>query len=183
MDSVNKPEKPTIVRTDIDHSLFVKTMNCSYIDMPTGRIREVQKKLHDEMVTLPKFKPLIPIEGCTDKKRLIIQQFKEGDEQFEKIKKLVNDEPEVFNFQKDHKIDLKYENYTMTEAIHIIFKALLPKEEAESVREMDVPKGFETIGDIAHLNLSKIAQPLKFEIGQVVLDKNPKLRTVVCKVG
>ena len=71
----------------------------------------------------------------------------------------------------------------MTEAIHIIFKALLPKEEAESVREMDVPKGFETIGDIAHLNLSKIAQPLKFQIGQVVLDKNPKLRTVVCKVG
>ena len=45
----------------------------------------------------------------------------------------------------------------MNDAIHVIFKALLPKDEAEKVRDMDVPKGFEVIGDIAHMNLSKIA--------------------------
>lgn len=45
----------------------------------------------------------------------------------------------------------------MTDALHLIFKEMLPKEEAESIRDMDVPKGFEIIGDIAHMNLSKKA--------------------------
>ena len=68
-------------------------------------------------------------------------------------------------FHHDHEIDIGYENYSMNDAIHVIFKAMLPKEEAEKVRDMDVPKGFEVIGDIAHMNLSKIANLLKFEVG------------------
>ena len=45
----------------------------------------------------------------------------------------------------------------MTDALHLIFKTLLPKEEADTIRDMDVPKGFEIIGDIAPMNLSKKA--------------------------
>jgi len=45
----------------------------------------------------------------------------------------------------------------MTDALHLIFKEMLPKEEAQNIRDMDVPKGFEIIGDIAHMNLSKLA--------------------------
>ncbi len=39
------------------------------------------------------------------------------------------------------------------------------------------------IGHIAHLNLREDWLPFKHIIGQVILDKNPSLRTVVNKIG
>ena len=48
---------------------------------------------------------------------------------------------------------------------------------------MEIVGGFETVGDIAHLNLSEKQMPHKFAIGQVLLDKNPTLKKVVTKVG
>jgi len=44
-----------------------------------------------------------------------------------------------------------------------------------------VPAGFETVGSIAHLNLRGSQLPYKHVIGQVLLDKNPKIKTVVNK--
>lgn len=42
---------------------------------------------------------------------------------------------------------------------------------------------FETIGHIAHLNLRDDVLPYKKVIGQVILDKNTQIKTVVTKVG
>ena len=48
----------------------------------------------------------------------------------------------------------------------------------------EVPSGFETVGDIAHMNLTgKLFDDYRYLIGQAVLDKNPTIRTVVTKVG
>lgn len=47
----------------------------------------------------------------------------------------------------------------------------------------EVPSSFETIGHIAHLNLRDDLLLYKDIIAEVILDKNPKLKTVVNKVG
>lgn len=48
---------------------------------------------------------------------------------------------------------------------------------------VEVPGSFETVGHIAHLNLRDEVATYKHMIGRVLLDKNPRLRTVINKVG
>lgn len=48
---------------------------------------------------------------------------------------------------------------------------------------VDVPTSFESIGHIAHLNLRDEQLPHKALIGQVIIDKNPTIKTVVNKVS
>ena len=69
-------------------------------------------------------------------------------------------------------VKIGYENHTWQD----ILKSTLPKG-------VEVPGGFETVGDIAHMNLSDAQMPYKNVIGQAILDKNQQLRTVVTKIG
>lgn len=47
---------------------------------------------------------------------------------------------------------------------------------------VEVPSSFETVGHIAHLNIREDLEPYKHVIGQVIIDKNPHITTVVNKV-
>lgn len=46
----------------------------------------------------------------------------------------------------------------------------------------EIPSGFTMVGHVAHLNIRDQYLPYKSLIGQVVLDKNPRIRTVVNKL-
>lgn len=48
--------------------------------------------------------------------------------------------------------------------------------------DVEIPGSFETIGHIAHFNLRAAHVPYKHAIGQVCLDKNPSIKTVVTKM-
>lgn len=56
-----------------------------------------------------------------------------------------------------------------------VLEALLPAEVTKQT-------SFETVGQIAHLNLRSDCLPYKDIIGQVILDKNPRIATVVNKL-
>eukprot|EP00512_Aurantiochytrium_limacinum_P000268 CAMPEP_0171491868 /NCGR_PEP_ID=MMETSP0958-20121227/4095_1 /TAXON_ID=87120 /ORGANISM="Aurantiochytrium limacinum, Strain ATCCMYA-1381" /LENGTH=451 /DNA_ID=CAMNT_0012025327 /DNA_START=297 /DNA_END=1652 /DNA_ORIENTATION=- len=58
-----------------------------------------------------------------------------------------------------------------------ILRKLIPAE----IKEL--PASFETVGHLAHVNLREEVLPWRYQIGQVILDKNPVLRTVVNKIG
>ena len=71
-------------------------------------------------------------------------------------------------------LKLGYEHLTVEEVLH----KLLPGDVGEGR-----PSSYEQAGHIAHLNLRDEMLPYKHMIGQVILDKNPMLRTVVNKLG
>lgn len=72
-----------------------------------------------------------------------------------------------------HELTFDYDYWSTDEVIH----AILPEE-----LEAGAPSGFAVVGHIAHLNLRPEYLPYKHVIGQIVLDKNPAVRTVVNKL-
>ncbi|KAH9964263.1 Met-10+ like-protein-domain-containing protein [Russula dissimulans] len=72
-----------------------------------------------------------------------------------------------------YNIELDYNYWTVDEILH----AILPEELLDGS-----PTGFATVGHLAHMNLNDEYLPYKYIIGQVILDKNGSLRTVVNKL-
>jgi tRNA (guanine37-N1)-methyltransferase len=72
----------------------------------------------------------------------------------------------------EHELHLDYEYWNAEE----VLKQILPDG-------CEVPGSFETVGHIAHLNLRDELCEWRHVIGRVLLDKNPRLRTVVNKIG
>ena len=69
-------------------------------------------------------------------------------------------------------MQLNYDNYNFQE----VLKELLPDG-------VEIPGGFEIIGHIVHMNLSDRQMPYRNVIGQVIMEKNPTIKTVVAKIG
>ena len=101
----------------------------------------------------PKLKPLEQIDAS--KKRLLLLQTS-ADEIEIFIKN--QSKPELFKFEKNHSVELSYENYSMHDALKILIAS-------ENLTEKDVPSGFELIGDIAHLNLNEKQFPFRYQVG------------------
>ncbi|KAG2117946.1 Met-10+ like-protein-domain-containing protein [Suillus discolor] len=88
--------------------------------------------------------------------------------------------PEVCNFLQEqsatlvvHNLELTYDYWTADEILH----SILPEELCKGS-----PSGFAITGHLAHMNLNKEYLPYKHIIGQIVLDKNPMIKTVVNKL-
>ena len=62
-------------------------------------------------------------------------------------------------------------------------KKLVENEASIDQLLKSLPNGFEIVGKIAHMNLRDEYLKYKYFIGQLILDKNPSLSTVINKVG
>jgi tRNA (guanine37-N1)-methyltransferase len=59
-----------------------------------------------------------------------------------------------------------------------ILRSIIPEELHD-----EIPTGFNSVGHVAHLNLREQYLPYKHIIAQVILDKNPHLKTVINKLS
>lgn len=75
-----------------------------------------------------------------------------------------------------YKLQLTYDDWSMGEILDAVLPELSDSEEQN-------PTGFAQVGHIAHLNLRNQFLPFKYLIGQVLLDKNPKVTTVINKLN
>ncbi|KAK9454096.1 Met-10+ like-protein-domain-containing protein [Dipodascopsis uninucleata] len=90
-------------------------------------------------------------------------------------------EPEMKKYL-DSRNGIEIVDYTLTLSYDFwradqILSAILPNHLLH-----EVPSGFTMTGHVAHMNIRDEYLPYRFLIGQVILDKNPKVRTVINKL-
>ncbi|CDK28544.1 unnamed protein product [Kuraishia capsulata CBS 1993] len=73
----------------------------------------------------------------------------------------------------DYSFDLDYEFWRADQ----ILRSILPADSKEQI-----PSGFSKTGHLAHMNLREEFKPYASIIGQVIIDKNPSIKTVVDKL-
>jgi len=66
----------------------------------------------------------------------------------------------------------------MKDALKII---LLNEDKTLEIDENNIFERVELIGTITRIEVSDELIPFRYLIGQVIIDKNPKLRSVICK--
>uniref|UniRef100_M4B8X3 tRNA (guanine(37)-N1)-methyltransferase n=1 Tax=Hyaloperonospora arabidopsidis (strain Emoy2) TaxID=559515 RepID=M4B8X3_HYAAE len=161
----------------LDKNVFKKTLEVVGVRVEAKKIGSVIKKLHGHLLNLPRLRNVVPdpihpdpFKNSSSKLILLNTDVKDT----ETLQPLNED---IVSFLKQeslafvrHAIELDYSYF----AVDQVLSELLPKG-------IDVPSSFETVGHIAHLNLRDKQLPYKNVIGQVILDKNAQLRTVVNK--
>ena len=155
----------------LDYSIFKTSVSVLSIKVPVKLLGDIQKKFKSYLLSIPVLKNVKNIED--DKSHKLVLLKREYDTDVEKAPDDLKDyikENEIL--ASSHDVDLGYENFTCHEAL----EKILP----EGVM---VPTGFESVGHIAHMNLQEDHMPYKYQIGQIFLDKNPSIKTVLTKVG
>ncbi|XP_073466955.1 tRNA (guanine(37)-N(1))-methyltransferase isoform X2 [Aquarana catesbeiana] len=157
----------------LDRDAFTKTIQVPVIIVKKEAIHIVMKNLKHRLIKRPKLKRIIDDPNDEDHKKIVLDPytitsedaFDERDNEFFRKFKI---SPQIF--QAD--LEVTYDNLKTDE----ILKAVLPKGQ-------DVTTSFSRIGHIAHMNLRDHQLPYKNLIGQVILDKNPGITSVVNKTN
>ncbi|GAB5357597.1 hypothetical protein AAMO2058_000387900 [Amorphochlora amoebiformis] len=172
---------------------FESTLKVLALSVPVAMTNSVMKDLQrlGAILDRPKIKAVVKIEEKSDHRLILLSdRFSNGAENLpNQVKHLLASSNETVTLT-NYTLILQYQHKSANE----VLREILPKG-------MDPPASFETIGHIAHLNLPGYPpdQPggggewdaggkeewegYKRIIGQVILDKNPNLATVVNKVG
>jgi len=154
----------------LDKSKFTKVIKTQAIKFPASQSSRYLKDYKEYLMNLEKT-PNIPKDFKEGDRKLLLLNPRYTKDDYANwpaaLKSLVDDNGYEL---VEYEVKLNYDDLTMQD----ILAEILPKD-------VTVPAGFETVGNIAHLNLRASQLPYKNVIGQVLLDKNSKIRTVVNK--
>eukprot|EP00435_Cladocopium_sp_Y103_P029384 s482_g7.t1 len=160
------------VMDELDRSKVEETFEVLALEVPARRTGEFLKRLAAHLLNLARRKNVEP--AATSASKLILMSRSISDighlptEREWLQEQITSGAVKLSTFQ----VTLSYEHFTAEE----VLRKLLPKG-------MEIPSSFEQAGHIAHLNLRDSQLPYKHLIGQVILDKNKSVKTVVNKTG
>ncbi|KAL6720775.1 tRNA(m(1)G37)methyltransferase [Lecanora helva] len=170
--------RPPVNRTmrKLDRPFFKKTIPTSAARVIEKReIARCRKVLGHDLLKLDRMQAIKTVPGPQgeETKALLLRPEIKPEDQATWSSRLVelvrSSQVEVIPY--DLAIDYDYWTY------YDIISSILP----ESVED-ELPTGFSVVGHIAHLNLRGPYLPFKKLIAQVLLDKNPNIRTVINKI-
>ena len=149
---------------------FKSTVRLLALKIPAKSCTDYLNNFKDAMYMRPKMKRIYDAPDDAQKRLLILS------EQYQAISDLPEHLKE-FNDKhggeaQDYHLQLGYEHFSVDEVLNKLLPNLA-----------EVPSAFEQAGHLAHLNLREEALPYKHLIAQVLLEKNPTIKTVVNKIG
>ena len=180
-------------------------VHCVALRLPSKLCGQAMQALRKHVLRIPKIKAVIDDDGSTGSaSKLVLIAYEEGgtEEALEEKQDDVVNLTEVADgldsiagsrspalglsvpgavrtFAAEHGGELVQwvvrVGYEEMNAVQVLRKLLPPG--------LEVPSAFEQVGHIAHLNLREELLPHRRLIGEVILDKNPHIRTVVTKLG
>ncbi|KAI7905055.1 guanine(37)-N1-methyltransferase [Cokeromyces recurvatus] len=153
----------------LERSAFNKVVEMLAIKVPTKKVGVVMKDFSKDLFNQPRLRNVEPDPESKDSKLVLLRLDLEsiGDLSQDKLDEIRKNGFEVVK----HHIELDYDYWTTEQILH----AVIPENLT------DVPSSFTQIGHIAHMNLREAYYPWKHLIGQVILDKNKNITTVVNK--
>ncbi|CAG7853956.1 tRNA (guanine(37)-N1)-methyltransferase {ECO:0000255/HAMAP-Rule:MF_03152} {ECO:0000255/HAMAP-Rule:MF_03152}; AltName: Full=M1G-methyltransferase {ECO:0000255/HAMAP-Rule:MF_03152}; AltName: Full=tRNA [GM37] methyltransferase {ECO:0000255/HAMAP-Rule:MF_03152}; AltName: Full=tRNA methyltransferase 5 {ECO:0000255/HAMAP-Rule:MF_03152} [Serendipita indica DSM 11827] len=168
--SVSPPVHRLQPGEQLDRSAFSLKVPVVGLRIPAARTTDITRssEFKRQLLKLPKVKTVLQENG-DDEFRVILLDYSTQDAMPQDLVELA----QTNNYDiVQHGIDLEYDYWTADE----ILRSSLPEDLLE-----DMPTAFTITGHLAHYNLRDEYLPYKHLIGQVTLDKNKALRTVVNK--
>jgi tRNA (guanine37-N1)-methyltransferase len=158
---------------DLDRSFFHKTVPLLVAYFPDARfLGQFVKACKQDVLYLPSIKHIVPVD---DSKGVLLRQDIDDIHTYQdKLSPVAKELIEKFNVEvRPYAMELNYDFWKLDD----ILGAVLPENLLS-----EIPTGFAQAGHIAHINLRDEFKPYGALIGQVILDKNPKIETVVDKL-
>ncbi|XP_029454016.1 tRNA (guanine(37)-N1)-methyltransferase [Rhinatrema bivittatum] len=159
--------------TTLDRAAFKRTISVPVLQVKKEKINKLVKYLKNRMIKRPGLKRVL--EDLTDEgnKLVLLDPHQiSSDESFDKSDHAILKQFQISPCVSKYDLELTYENFKTEE----ILRAVLPEGQ-------DVTSAFSRVGHIAHMNLRDHQLPFKTLIGQVVIDKNPGITSVVNKTN
>ncbi|KAI8050574.1 Met-10+ like-protein-domain-containing protein [Syncephalis plumigaleata] len=157
--------------TELSREAFRKTIQLLALRVPVKSIGHIRQTLEKDLFNQPRLRNVVSDPSQPDRKLLLLKQ---DITDINDNSSMSNEARELIEREKydvvTHELEIDYDYWTADE----ILSAILPED-------MVVPGSFETVGHIAHMNLRDEFLPYKQLIGQVILDKNPRIKSVVNK--
>jgi tRNA (guanine37-N1)-methyltransferase len=157
-------------------SVFNRTVRLLAVRVPVKQCDAVFRILKPVAFVHSHVKPVQVLEGASGPRLILLGEQLATREQLEsnaeRMARLATALDGAALETLAYDLQLGYEHYAMD----VVLKRLLPDGVVP-------PVSFEVAGDLAHFNLRDDCLPFKELIGQVVRDKNPRIRTVVNKTG
>ncbi|KAJ5668499.1 tRNA (guanine(37)-N1)-methyltransferase [Penicillium maclennaniae] len=171
-----RPPVNRAMRT-LDRSFFRKTVPVSAAKIfKNSEISHVRKVLgsNKELLVLPRLNVVRELQDQDGvKKALLLREDMKHDDKSTWSPTVTELAEKGTVAIMPYNLELDYDSWTYAE----IAASILPQNE-----EMpEVPQGFTQVGHVLHLNLRSHWLPYKHIIAQILMDKNPAIRTVINK--
>ncbi|KAM0746185.1 hypothetical protein T439DRAFT_360509 [Meredithblackwellia eburnea MCA 4105] len=156
--------------TSIDKSLFETEIPVVAARIPLKQTTELSRnELKKVVLRIPRIQSIVADDESSELKKVLFYTHDKTQLPAEVLQLLADKQIDMV----DHKIKLGYDYWTADQ----ILQSVLPEDLLD-----ESPTSFTQIGHIAHLNLRDEYLPHRLLIGQVILDKNKAIRTVVNKL-
>ncbi|KAJ8663226.1 hypothetical protein O0I10_001403, partial [Lichtheimia ornata] len=160
--------------TVLNREAFKKTIQTLGVRVPARQVNVVMKGLMGQLLNQPRLRNVVDDPQGKETKLLLLKQEVLQPEDVSKLpeaaRKLIEEHGVGFS---TFDVDVDYNYWTAEQ----IFEAVLPAGSDAT------PGSYTQVGHIAHMNLKEEYYPWKQLIGQVILDKNKNITSVVNKTN